>query len=237
MSIESVMARITELQQLTAPRPRPASGSGSFAQQLTSARGLPASLTTGTTPTTGWQPTGATGTAAAPGLAGTTPGVAPGVAGLLPATGAAGGAGAQRAAIAAAELGVTEAPPGSNDSPRIAQYRSAMRGAPGVGPWCAYFVSWVGQQAGTPLGETGQGFASVDAAYAWAQRTGRAVPNSPGAPARPNPGDLIVWDEHIGVVESVAPDGTVTTIEGNSSNMVARRTHAAGSALGYIRMG
>ncbi len=51
----------------------------------------------------------------------------------------------------------------------------------------------------------------------------------------PQAGDLIVWDEHIGIVESVAPDGTIHTIEGNSSDAVTRRTHAAGSALGYIR--
>lgn len=220
------MARVGELQQLVDPRARvatppvvsspPGSTAGAFAQQLSTAAGQ----TAGT-----WNPS----------LVGQGPGVAgvgvaaPGVAGQ--------GAGARRVALAAGEIGVTEQPPGSNDSPRIAEYRAAMRGAPGVGPWCAYFTSWVAQQAGTPLGETGQGFASVDAVYAWAQRTGRAVPNTASAPARPNPGDLIVWDEHIGMVESVDPDGTVRTIEGNSSDQVIRRTHAAGSALGYVRLG
>lgn len=224
MSLESVMARVGELQQLIEPRARTTAaspGGANFAQQLSAARGVPAALLAGA---------GAAGT----GL----PAWQAGPAGTQALPGAAGGsaAGAQRAALAAAELGVTEAPPGSNDSPRIAEYRQAMRGAPGVGPWCAYFVSWVSRQAGTPLGETGQGFAAVDAVYAWAQRTGRAVPNSAGAPARPQPGDLIVWDEHMGLVESVDPDGTVRTIEGNSSDMVARRTHAAGSALGYVRL-
>lgn len=218
MSVETVMARVGELQQLIDPRARAAPPAGAnFAQQLTAAQGVPAGLLAGAgTGVPAWQPA-VTGAAAVPGAAATP-------------------AAAQRVGLAAAELGVTEAPPGSNDSPRIAQYRQAMQGNPGVGPWCAYFVSWVSQQAGTPLGEVGQGFASVDAVYAWAQRTGRAVPNSPGAPARPNPGDLIVWDEHIGLVESVDPDGTVHTIEGNSSDMVARRTHDAGSALGYVRL-
>lgn len=132
------------------------------------------------------------------------------------------------------EVGVAEQPPGSNDSPRIAQYRQATAGS-GVGPWCAYFTSWAAREAGMPLGESGQGFGSVDALYAWAQRAGRAVPNGPGVV--PRPGDLIVWDEHIGVVESVLPDGSVQTIEGNSSDQVSRRTHEAGSALGYVRMG
>jgi len=221
MSVESVMARVGELQQLIDPRARPAqhpTGTGNFAQQLSAAQGVPAALLAGAGPATpAWQA---------------------GVTGAAPLTGPPGSAtGTQRVALAAAELGVTESPPGSNNSPRIAEYRAAMRGAPGVGPWCAYFVSWVGQQAGTPLGESGQGFASVDAVYAWAQRTGRAIPNTAGAPATPQPGDLIVWDEHIGLVESVGADGTVTTIEGNSSDMVARRTHAASSALGYVRLG
>jgi hypothetical protein len=132
------------------------------------------------------------------------------------------------------EVGVAEQPPGSNDAPRIAQYRQATAGS-GVGPWCAYFASWAAREAGMPLGENGQGFGSVDALYGWAQRAGRAVPNGPGVV--PRPGDLIVWDEHVGVVESVQPDGSVATIEGNSSDQVSRRVHEAGSALGYVRMG
>jgi CHAP domain len=132
------------------------------------------------------------------------------------------------------EVGVAEQPPGSNDAPRIAQYRQATAGS-GVGPWCAYFVSWAAREAGMPIGDSGQGFGRVDDVYAWAQRTGRAVPNGPGVV--PRPGDLIVWDEHIGVVEAVKPDGSVQTVEGNSSDRVSRRTHAAGSALGYVRMG
>jgi hypothetical protein len=132
------------------------------------------------------------------------------------------------------EVGVAEQPPGSNDAPRIAQYRQATAGS-GVGPWCAYFTSWAAREAGMPLGDNGQGFGSVDALYAWAQQSGRAVPNGPGVV--PRPGDLVVWDEHIGVVEAVAPDGSVQTIEGNSSDQVSRRTHAAGDALGYVRMG
>jgi hypothetical protein len=114
-------------------------------------------------------------------------------------------------------------------------YRSATAGNPGPGPWCAYFVSWVARQAGKPIGENGQGFGSVDAVYAWAQRAGRAVPASSG---KPNPGDLIVWDEHIGMVEGVRPDGSIQTIEGNSSDKVTRRVYAPGSrpAIGYVRM-
>ena len=143
------------------------------------------------------------------------------------------GGGAVLAAVQG-EVGQAEQPPGSNESPRIAQYRQATAGS-GVGPWCAYFTSWAAREAGMPVGEQGQGFGSVDALYAWAQRAGRAVPNGPGVV--PRPGDLIVWDEHIGIVEGVQLDGSIATIEGNSSDRVSRRVHPAGSALGYVRMG
>jgi hypothetical protein len=137
------------------------------------------------------------------------------------------------ATIAAGEVGQAEQPPGSNDSPRIAQYRTATAGS-GVGPWCAYFVSWAARQAGTPLGDHGEGFGSVDALYAWAQRAGRAIPNGPGVV--PRAGDLIVWDEHVGIVEQVLPDGRIQTLEGNSSDRVSRNLHDFSDALGFVRM-
>jgi CHAP domain len=152
-----------------------------------------------------------------------------------PAVPGAGGSGAL--AAAQSQVGVSEQPPGSNDGPQIAEYRTATAGS-GVGPWCAYFTSWAAAQAGVPLGEAGQGFGSVSALYAWAQRTGRATAAGPGV--RPNPGDLIVWGgRHIGIVESVDADGSIHTIEGNSSNAVSRRTYGAdgGGATGYVHLG
>ncbi|MEI2702422.1 MAG: CHAP domain-containing protein [Baekduia sp.] len=144
------------------------------------------------------------------------------------------GAGARALAFAQQEVGVAEQPPGSNDAPRIADYRASTAGA-GIGPWCAYFVSWAAKQAGAPLGEAGQGFGAVASAWDWAQRTGRAVP----ATQTPQAGDLIVWDgTHVGIVESVGADGSVHTIEGNSSNAVTRRVHdrTGDGASGYIRL-
>jgi hypothetical protein len=142
------------------------------------------------------------------------------------------------AAVAAArsQVGQAEMPPGSNDSPRIAEYRSAVAGAE-VGPWCADFASWAAAKAGTPLGENGEGFQSVAALWGWAESTGRAVPASAGPPQA---GNLIVWgSEHVGIVESVDPDGTIHTIEGNSDDQVAQRTYPPGGsgATGYVRLG
>lgn len=138
--------------------------------------------------------------------------------------------------VARGEVGEAEQPPGSNDSPRIAEYRSAVAGA-GVGPWCAYFVSWAARQAGVPLGEHGEGFGSVSALWEWAEHSGRAIPASDGPP---QPGDLIVWGgEHVGIVEAVLPDGSIKTIEGNSSDRVSQRTYGpdGGGATGYVRLG
>jgi hypothetical protein len=56
-----------------------------------------------------------------------------------PAAQGTGGAGAL--AAAQSQVGVSEQPPGSNDGPQIAEYRTATAGS-GVGPWCAYFTSW-----------------------------------------------------------------------------------------------
>ena len=133
------------------------------------------------------------------------------------------------------EVGEAEQPPGSNDSPRIAQYRQATAGLRRR-PVVRYFTSWAAREAGVPLGDSGQGFGRVDDVYAWAQRAGKAVPNTGGV--TPQPGDLIVWDEHIGVVESVGADGTINTIEGNSSDQVsAAPTRRVRPAIGYVRLG
>jgi hypothetical protein len=211
VSLQAVIARIAEIDQIVSPKPPAAassstSGSSGFLSSLNGVQ-YGSSLASPLAPTAA-PSAGATGTGASGALA-----------------------------AAQSQVGVAEQPPGSNDGPQIAQYRTATAGS-GVGPWCAYFVSWAAAQAGTPLGEAGQGFGSVSALYDWAQRTGRATPA--GAGVRPNPGDLIVWGgEHIGIVESVDPDGSIHTVEGNSSNAVSRRTYGpdGGGATGYVHIG
>ena len=152
-----------------------------------------------------------------------------------PTTGTGTSAGQAMVNLVRNEVGVAEQPPGSNDGPRIAQYRQATAGS-GVGPWCAYFVSWAARESGVPIGDAGQGFGRVDDVWAWGERSGKAIP---AGSAPPQPGDLIVWDEHIGIVESVGADGTIATIEGNSSDSVARRTYGSdgGGAIGFVRLG
>jgi hypothetical protein len=144
-----------------------------------------------------------------------------------------GTAGQRALAAAEGQVGQVEQPPGSNDGPAIAQYRSAVAGAVPGAPWCAYFVSWAAAQAGTPLGDAGQGLGSVAEIASWAQRTGRFLPAS----STPAPGDLILFgDRHVGIVESVAADGTLSTVEGNEGDAVTRRTRMPGEATGFVRL-
>jgi hypothetical protein len=209
MSVDAVIARVAQLNSLFAPQPVAAAPAATAASTA--------------------QPAGANATfASLMGGAGATATATPAPAGGT-------SAGQAMVNLAQQEVGVAEQPPGSNDSPRIAQYRQATAGS-GVGPWCAYFVSWAARQAGTPLGDAGQGFGRVDDVWAWAEKSGKAIPAKGNTPAV---GDLIVWDEHIGMVQSVDPDGSIHTIEGNSSNKVSQRTYGpdGGGAIGYVRLG
>jgi CHAP domain len=144
-------------------------------------------------------------------------------------------AGARIVAIAESQLGQTEQPPGSNESPAIAQYRGATEGAIPGAPWCAYFASWVARQAGAPLGAQGQGIGDVSDIWSWAQSMGRAILNGPGVV--PKPGDLIVFGgEHVGIVRAILPNGQIATIEGNYENKVAANVRSPTEATGYVSM-
>lgn len=136
-------------------------------------------------------------------------------------------------AAAETQVGASEQPPGSNDGPQIATYRTAVAGAAAGEPWCAYFASWAAAQAGTPLGTSGEGLGSVAQITSWAQQTGRYLP----AGSAPQPGDLILFgDRHVGVVESVDPDGSINTVEGNYENAVTRVHRMPGEATGFVRL-
>lgn len=144
-----------------------------------------------------------------------------------------GTAGARVLAAAQTQLGVGEDPPGSNDGPALDAYRAAVAGSQPGQPWCAEFVSWAAAQAGEPIGDLGQGLSSVAGIADWASRTGRLLP----ATATPAPGDLVLYgDRHVGIVESVNPDGSLTTVEGNYGNAVQRVQRSPSEATGYVQM-
>jgi CHAP domain len=205
----------------------PTSGGTALAGGAANASDL---LTQGETSPAGATPTFASALAQASGIAPAN-GIAPASA---PSAGA--GSGAQILAAAESQVGQTEQPPGSNESPAIAQYRSATVGAVPGAPWCAYFASWAARQAGEPLGAQGEGLGSVSEIWSWAQSTGRAIPNGPGVV--PKPGDLIVFGgEHVGIVRGVLPNGSIQTVEGNYENKVALNERPPDEATGYVEMG
>jgi len=128
-------------------------------------------------------------------------------------------------------LGIREIPAGSNKGARIKMYglatQAPLRYYPA--PWCAYFTSWVTQQAGAPIGWSGLGDGLVSRLRDWGRKTGVWR-------TEPQPGDLIVFPQHIGIVETLQPNALVTTIEGNTGDAVRRRLRLVKSATGFIRV-
>ncbi len=260
MSIETTLARIGAIRQavsdpsmlvssrgaLTGGVEAPAAsatGTGtesSFAAALDQATSTPAT-TTASASSAGMMTSGAAGSSAYAPLSSsvgyaTSPlqGIE-GLTGVAPTATQSGGLGSRIVAIAESQLGQSEQPSGSNESPAIAQYRTATAGAEPGAPWCAYFASWAANQAGEPLGPQGQGLGSVSEIWSWAQSSGRAVVNGPGVV--PKPGDLIVFGgEHVGIVRGVLPNGQIATIEGNYENKVSANVRSASEATGYVSM-
>ena len=143
-------------------------------------------------------------------------------------------------AVARQELGVKEAPAGSN----TVKYNTAYYGRRVAGaayPWCVAFVWWCFREAGaSALFFGGKKTASCSALYAF--HKGQAVYGDY------RPGDLIFFSfsgkkrtEHIGVCEQY--DGVnITTIDGNTGSgneanggAVLRRTRAKKYIVAAIR--
>jgi hypothetical protein len=219
MSIADVVSRVSELEGLAARAVTPTvpdPPSEQFASTLAASTGSYASLASLPTVAAVASPQGQLGWQPDATLASST----------------AGTAGQQVLAAAESQVGQAEEPPGSNDGPSLGMYRSAVAGAQSGQPWCAYFASWAAAQAGHPLGEEGQGYGSVAEITSWAARTGRLL----SASATPQAGDLILFgDRHIGIVESVNADGSLTTVEGNYSNAVSRVHRSPAEATGFVR--
>ncbi len=148
-------------------------------------------------------------------------------------------------AVAVAEIGQGETPPGSNKT-RYGAWFGTNGGRGGYldgQPWCAMFVCWVMAKAGLPLtgAQVPDGFAWCPSGVSWFRRLGRWR-----GPGQLEPGDIVFFDfsgrgyaEHVGFVERVNPDGTITTIEGNTSEAnntdggrvmrrIRQRTHVLG---------
>ena len=117
--------------------------------------------------------------------------------------------------IARAELGQHESG-GANEI----KYNYDYWGRGGADlPWCVVFLWWCFRKAGVTFPNT----AHCNGVRDYAKSVGRWVQGGY------QPGDCVIYDydgdnsgDHIGIVEAVNPDGTLTTIEGNYADSVAR---------------
>lgn len=138
--------------------------------------------------------------------------------------------------LARQQIGVAESPAGSNN----VKYNTAYYGREVSGgnySWCAVFVWWCMREIGcSDLYYDGAKTAYVPALLSWARSNRLTVKD-------PQPGDWILFDwepndspNHIGIVEEVN-SSTVTTIEGNSSDKVQRKTYNRDNKaiMAYVR--
>lgn len=106
--------------------------------------------------------------------------------------------------------------------------------------WCADFVSTaLKNSGGSAMGHQ----SSVAGILDWGRRNGKFIDASSarGNPGMLREGDVVVWKQagrsHVGLVTGVNPDGTFNTIEGNTSDRVARRRHSFNdrALTGFVR--
>jgi len=145
--------------------------------------------------------------------------------------------------VAISQLGKEENPRGSNwgkaGDPVPEYLKSVGIGFPAS--WCMAFVYWSVQQAANKLGLQNPLMKTGGVLNGWASRPRLQV-------KLPAPGDVFIMDlghglGHTGIVESIAEDGTLHTIEGNTNDTgsregyeVARRTRKNQKPIiGYLR--
>ncbi len=99
-------------------------------------------------------------------------------------------------------------------------------------PWCAAFVSYILKNNGIDTGGTW----AVSGLLEWGKQNGTFVPKSDSNSGTVKAGDVVIWKQngrsHTGIVTSISPDGTYTTIEGNTSNRVGERSYNINSDAG-----
>jgi len=121
--------------------------------------------------------------------------------------------------VARGELGYKE---GANNDTKYGKWYGLN-----YNPWCAMFVSWCANKAGISTSIIPK-HALCSAGAQWFMD--RKIYKKRSSGYTPKKGDIIYFDygkgiHHIGIVESVS-NGNVNTIEGNTSDMVARRSYS-----------
>lgn len=130
------------------------------------------------------------------------------------------------------QVGTVEVPHGSNTGPRVRMYQASTSVAGTGWPWCQAFVRWCMDAAGVHA--SGYRGAYVPHFETWARRRGLWRAGS----SRPKVGWAVVFGssreaQHVGIIIGVNADGTISTIEGNTSPGVAG-SQANGGGV-YVR--
>lgn len=141
-----------------------------------------------------------------------------------------GGSGSGAVGWAESQLGVSE-----SGNPDVVRGYSNGR----TQSWCADFVSKAFENTGgSPFGHQ----SSVQGILNWGRENGRFITDEQAEsnPQSVREGDIAVWKEsgrsHVGLVTGVSGQ-TFQTIEGNTSDRVARRSHSLGEngLTGFVR--
>lgn len=130
-------------------------------------------------------------------------------------------------------LGVGEYPPGSNRNKVTSWYGM-------VGPWCDMAITYAAAHS--------DNLAAVGGRYAytvWHAQRFQAMGRWHYGIGGIRSGDIVFFDwggsrtvgriDHVGIVEAVHSDGTITTIEGNTSDLCMRRKRTSQYVVGYGR--
>lgn len=130
-------------------------------------------------------------------------------------------------------LSIMRARIGMHGRPNVAtQWYAAGHGSEYLdASWCDMFVSWAAMRAGASL-QVGE-FALCQEHLNWFKRMGLAG-------TAPRKGAIVFfdwdddnWADHVGVVESVNRDGSITTIEGNAGDEVKRKVRFPADVQAY----
>ena len=154
--------------------------------------------------------------------------------------------------FARAELGVMEAPPGSNRGPRVDEYLRGVGLDPAAGsfPWCAAFVYSCFDSAATSLGRQNPVVKTAGVLAHWNRAKAQGIrrilaAEAAAAPGLIKPGHIFIMDfgggaGHTGLIVGIQ-SGKLVTIEGNTNDGGSREGvgvfQRTGRTIGSINKG